>query len=174
MNLVMKWSISQRKKKKNPLSSIWLRLLLETIVMETAYFLDKLELKRAKSFIKQLWKFLLRKDNSERIIENIPTKEILKSLSELNIKKELYRLFNFYIPIWRTFLVYDAKNYQNYDLYSKIFNYVKRDSLVQFIIDLWEANETLSSQCEVTFDHIQIKKIIWEAIQSEEKSEAFK
>ena len=99
MNLVMKWSIMQRKRKKNPLSSISLRLLIETIIMETAYLLEKLELKQVKRFIKQLSKFLIRQDNMQRIIENIPTDETINDLDELNVKKELYRLFNFYIPM---------------------------------------------------------------------------
>lgn len=174
MNLVMKWSVKQRKTKKDPLSSICLRLLIETIIMETAYLLDKLELKRAKKFIKQLWRYLLRKDNSDRIIENIPTKEAIKTMTELNAKKELYRLFNFYIPIWRIFLVYDAKNYSNYDLYNAVSEYVKQDSLIELIIGLCEANETISSQCQISFNHTQIKQTIGLAIESEEKSEEYK
>ena len=142
--------------------------------METAYLLEKLELKQVKRFIKQLSKFLIRQDNMQRIIENIPTDETINDLDELNVKKELYRLFNFYIPMWKMLVVYDPKNYMNYELYQSVANHVSSDVMTELIIGLWEANETIISQCQISFDHSHIKKTILDAIGSEEKSDDYK
>ena len=49
--LVIKWAKSARKKKK--LDDLCLMLLIETIVMELAYLLEKLHLKKVRKFFKK-------------------------------------------------------------------------------------------------------------------------
>lgn len=61
--------------------------------------MEKLHLKQVKKFFKKLSKFLVKPDNSDRIIECIPSEAKVNEFDDNTTKKELYRLFSFYIPI---------------------------------------------------------------------------
>ena len=170
----MKWSISQRKNKKNKLTDVWLRLLIETMIMETWYLIEKQHLKQVKRFLKKLSKYLTRKDSGDWVIVCIPKESMIQEFDEITTKKELYRLFNFYIPIWKILRISDQKlnTFTISDLYTNWYHHATSDVMMDQIINLCEANETLSSQCEIIFDKEQLKKIITDATVVRKKKRA--
>ena len=176
MELVIKWATSQRKNKKDKLSNVCLRLLIETIIMETWYLMEKLHLKQVKKFFKKLSKFLVKPDNSDRIIECIPSEAKVNEFDDNTTKKELYRLFSFYIPIWKILRFNDPNlNSLIHDqLYISSFAHCTSSPMMDQIINLCEANETLSSQWEIIFDKDQLRKIITDAIETNEKTDTYK
>ena len=69
------------------------------MIMETWYLIEKQHLKQVKRFLKKLSKYLTRKDSGDWVILCIPKESMVQEFDEITTKKELYRLFNFYIPI---------------------------------------------------------------------------
>jgi len=172
MELILKWARVKRKKKF--LDDLCFVLLIETVIMEVTYLLNKLELKKVRKFFKKIRKFLMFKDTSDKIWEFLPNKRDLQSDENL-LKKELYRLFNFYIPLLRIFEtdISKEKKFRELEIYKKIYKYITSNELIECIIELCITNETQSSQWEITFDKSKIKDIIGNYIVSEKKSDAF-
>lgn len=144
--------------------------------METSYLLEKLHLKQVKKFFKKFSKYMNKNDNAGRIIENIPSEEKIKQFDDIATKRELYRLFNFYIPIWRILRLNDPQlnSYTQDELYNSWLHHCTSIAVMEQIINLCEANETLSSQWEIIFDKDQLIKIISEVIETNEKSNTYK
>ena len=77
MELVIKWAKRQRKKKL--LDDTWFVLLLETIIMEISYLLNKLHITKVRKFFNSFRKFLLLKDSAENIAKFLPNRQHLSS-----------------------------------------------------------------------------------------------
>jgi len=91
-------------------------------------------------------------------------------------KKELYRVFNFYIPLIRILEVgnFKTKSYKDTHIFRRLFSYVTSDEVIEAIIELWEANETMSSQFIIPFEGTELKQIIIDCIEMLEKTEEYK
>lgn len=173
MELIIKWAKQQRK--KNELDDMCLSLLLETIIMEISYMLPKLEIKKIRKFFKNFRAYMLLKPNAKALHDHVPNKRDLQT-DEETMKKELYRLFNFYIPLLRIIEtdMSSNKKFRESELYKKVVKYATSDEMIDSIIDISSANETQDSQCEITFERPEIKEIIKSVIFCEDKSETFK
>lgn len=151
-------------------------LLIETIVMETAYLLDKLHLKKVRKYFKTFCKFMSSTDRVECFLEHMPKIQNFKGDNDRIFKRELYRVFSFYIPLLRMFEFGDLKNkvYKENPIYKKLYDYITSTETAEAIVNLAEANETLSSQCAIPLDKHELKQIIRDVIETEEKPEQFK
>lgn len=174
MELVLKWAQYQRKKKN--LEDKCLMLLIETNIMETSYLLEKVELKKVQNYFKKFCEFLTKEDRAKVFLDYMPHARDLRTDDEILKKKALYRLFNFYIPCVRILEGGDYKkiSFKDSHLFKKLLTYVTSDEAVETIIELCEANETLSSQFYIPMEKVEIRKIIHDCIELREKTEDFK
>jgi hypothetical protein len=174
MELVIKWAKKSRKKKI--LDDLCLMLLIETIVMELAYLLEKLHLKKVRKFFKKFWDFLMANDRMQCFLDHMPDLKKMNPKDELIMKKELYRAFSFYIPLTRILEVGDMKHkkYKNTPLFERLYHHVTAIETMESIIFLWEANETLSSQCAIPLEREELQQIVKDVIEAEEKTEPYK
>jgi hypothetical protein len=129
MKLVIKWAKQERKNKK--LDDKCLILLIETILMNTSYLLEKVNLKKVCKFFKVLSKFLIDEDRKQCFLNNMPHARDLRSKDENYIKKEMYKLFNFYIPLTRILEGGDFGKLSHKDtkLFRKLYAYVTSDDV---------------------------------------------
>lgn len=174
MEIIIKWAKQLRK--KNKLDDFSLVLLVETIVMETSYLLDKLHLKKVRKFFKKFSSFLVNIDRSTCIIEHLPPPNEFRSRDDLLVRKNLYRLFNFYIPCTRILEIGDAthKKFKETDLFRKLYHLVCSQEIMRSIIEMCEANETLSSEFAIPLSEDELSQIIKDVIEAVDKTEPYK
>lgn len=136
MELVCKWAKQNRKKKV--LDDKCLMLLIETVLMNTSYLLEKINLKKVCKYFKFLSKFLIEEDRIQCFLDYMPHPRDLRSNDEIFIKRELYRLFNFYIPCARILEGGDFKKVSHKDtqLFKRIYAYITSDEICDTIIEL--------------------------------------
>jgi hypothetical protein len=144
--------------------------------MNTSYLLEKVNLKKVWKFFKGLSKFWIDEDRKQCFLNNMPHGRDLRSKDENFTKKELYKLFNFYIPLTRILEGGDFGKISHKDtkLFRKLYAYATSDDVWDAVIELCEANETLSSQFYVPFDRSELKLIITNCIELREKTEEYK
>jgi phosphoribosylformylglycinamidine (FGAM) synthase PurS component len=174
MELVLKWATQQRK--KDLLDDKCLMLLIETNIMETSYLLEKVELKKVQNYFKKFCKFITSEDTTKAFLNYMPHARDLRTDDEKTKKRALYRLFNFYIPCVRILEGGDYKkvSYKDTQIFKKLYTYVTSEEALEVIIELCEANETLSSQFYIPMEKDELKKIISDCIELREKTEDFK
>lgn len=119
---------------------------------------------------------MTQKDRVECFLEHMPQIKNFKADNDKIFKRELYRVFSYYIPLLRMFEIGDMKNkvYKDNLIYKKLYDYITATETAEAIVNLAEANETLSSQCAIPFDKHELKQIIRDVIETEEKPEQFK
>jgi hypothetical protein len=129
MKLIMDWAKKERKKKR--LDEKCLILLIETILMNTSYLLEKVNLKKVCKFFKVLSKFLIDEDRNQCFLDNMPHARDLRSKDENFTKKQMYKLFNFYIPLTRILEGGDfgKTSHKDTQLFRKLFAYVTSDDI---------------------------------------------
>lgn len=174
MEVILKWAKVQLKKKN--LEEKCLVLLIETVILETAYLLEKQDLQKVKNFFGTLRKFILRKDVHQILCEYLPSVRQLDSEDENTVNKWLYRLFTFYVPMLRI-LEIDGRSHGNFrskDLYVGIKDYVSSEKVATKIVDLCAPNETIDENCKIDMEPEFINGTLWAAIVADKKSEEFK
>lgn len=144
--------------------------------MEIGYLLEKLHLKKVRKFYKKFCKFITDDDRMQCFLDNMPDAKDLSDDNDIVMKKALYRVFNFYIPLARILEVGDMKNksFKKNPLFEKLYTHITAIEAMDSIITLCEANETMSSQCAIPLDRSELQQIIKDVIEAEEKTEAFK
>lgn len=175
MELLLKWA--RRKRKKQELDNKNLMLLIETITMESAYLLEKLEMKKVAKFFNKYGKFLTEDEVVQTFVTRMPSaRDFPKNTQDDFRKREMYRLFNFYIPLTRILEVgtYKGESFKESNIFRRLFAYVTGEETIEAIIEMCEANETLSSQFAIPFEKSDLKQIIIDCLEMLEKTEPFK
>jgi hypothetical protein len=129
MEVVIKWAKIERKKKR--LDDVSLVLLIETIIMEISYLLEKLDIKKIRKFFKMFRNYILSKNVLPHIGNMVPDKRDL-NVDDNMTKKELYRLFNYYVPLLRIFEtdMSSSKKFRDTETYKKILKYVTSSEMI--------------------------------------------
>lgn len=137
MLLLIKWAKRARSKAK--LDDKCLMLLIETITMESAYLLEKDGSAKVAKFFNKYCKFLTQNSVEEVFLERMPRARDFHNNSDLTFRKrEMYRLFNFYIPLTRILEVGDfkGKSFKDTHLFRRLMAYVTGDETVEAITEM--------------------------------------
>ena len=95
-------------------------------------------MKKVRKFFKNYCKFLNNKDINECFCDNMPHPKDLRKDDDEFRKRELYLLFNFYIPI--TGMLdggyLNNKSYRDTHLFKRLHSYITSNEVMEAIIEL--------------------------------------
>lgn len=137
MQLLIKWA--KKRRKKGDLDDKCLMLLIETITMESSYLLEKVEMKKVSKLFNTYCKFLTQDSIEKVFLERMPrARDFKEDTNEEFMKKELYRLFHFYIPLTRILEVGDFhnKSFKDSHLFKRLMAYVTSDETIEAVIEM--------------------------------------